>query len=195
MGYKMLSASFSVGEGESRPEFRFHPQINILCGKYAEDVVLNLAGIFSGKSTWDGTAKLLLPTGEELCISVIGGACLAERIVPQRGNSANQVKDFHKLRFLNFRKIGYILDGAKLPEGFGEATDLLLERLQKALTQKDDSPLFICNFLERLDEATDLAVLFEELKYTGRQIFLAVPHFYSIKILEAMYYDKIIYTH
>ena len=194
METRILSASFSVQEGEARTEFHFQPQSNILWGKHAEEIILNLAGIFGGKPTWDGSAKLLLPTGEGLCVSVIDGACLVEGIVPQGETAANRVKDFHKMRFLNFRKIGHILDGAKLPEGFSGAADLLLKKLQNALTQKANSPLFICNFLERLDEATDLISLFEEIKATGRQIFLAVPHFYDIQALEEISRDKIICT-
>ena len=75
-------------------------------------------------------------------------------------------------------------------EEIREAIDLAIDTLK----QKDDCPLFICNFLERLDEAVDLRSIFEALNATGRQVFIAVPHYYEIKELEGMPYDTSIHT-
>lgn len=52
----------------------------------------------------------------------------------------------------------------------------------------DTRQLYICNFLERLDEAVDLRPVLEAMKATGRQAFVAVPHYYSVTQLEEMLY-------
>ena len=87
-----------------------------------------------------------------------------------------------------------ILDGSRLPVGMSGASDLLLDKLNATIAQKDARPLFVCNFLERLDEAVDLQPIFEALNATGRQVFVAVPCYYEIKELEGMSYDKSIHT-
>ena len=56
-------------------------------------------------------------------------------------------------RFLNFKNNSHILDGSRLLMGTSGASDLLLENLNATIAKKDARPLFICNFLERLDEA------------------------------------------
>ena len=45
------------------------------------------------------------------------------------------------------------------------------------------------NFFERLDEAVDLQPITEALNATGRQVFIAVPHYYNMKQMEEMPYD------
>lgn len=94
------------------------------------------------------------------------------------------MKDFHGQPILKVRNNVYLLDGRQLPVGVSGATDLLLKKLGDILAEEDDRPLFVCNFLERLDEAVDLQPVFEALNATGRQIFIAVPHYYNIKTLE-----------
>ena len=71
---------------------------------------------------------------------------------------------------------------------------MLLAKLHDTLAKEDDCPLFVCNFLERLDETVDLKTIFEALNATGRQVFISVPHYYEIKTLEEMPYDTAIHT-
>lgn len=125
-------------------EFRFHPGINILCGRNAEDVILALAGM-------------------TLC-------------------------------FPDLRDHAHLLDGRRLPAGVAGASDLLQKKLREAIDRKDDRPLFVYDFLERLDEAVDLQPVFEALLATQRQMIIAVPQYYNIKALEEMPYETAIHT-
>lgn len=77
-----------------------------------------------------------------------------------------------------------LLDGTRLPAGTSGAGDLLLQKLHATLSEEDRRPLLICNFLERLDEAVDLYPIFQALHANRRQIFIAVPHCYPIKLPE-----------
>ena len=87
-----------------------------------------------------------------------------------------------------------ILDGSRLPDGLDSASDLLLKKLRETIDKGDDRPLFVCNFLERLDEAVDLHPIFQTLNATGRQVFIAVPHYYEINTWEELYLDTAIHT-
>lgn len=89
--------------------------------------------------------------------------------------------------------IAPILDGSRLPDGFDSASDLLLKKLRETIGREDNRPLFVCNFLERLDEAVDLHPIFQTLNATGRQVFIAVPHYYEINTLEELYHDTAIH--
>ena len=77
----------------------------------------------------------------------------------------------------------------KFQKEASESSEELLRKLRDALANEDDLPLFVCNFLERLDEAVDLQSIFEALNATGRQVFIVVPHYYEINTLEEMPYD------
>ena len=88
-----------------------------------------------------------------------------------------------------------IFNGAVLPAGFAGAGDLLLRQLQEILATADDRPLYILNFLERLDESVDPRPMIEALNATGRPIFLAVPPYYPINTLEELPYVTFIRTH
>lgn len=194
MHKRILSASVSVQEGEWTPELRFHSGINILRGQGAEDVVLTLAGIFGGMPRKNGKVEIQWHADASLSISVKDSTCRVERAGTQCMNIAQLVKDFHKYRLLNFRNCAHLLDGASLPEGTSGATNLLLAKLHDTLAKEDDCPLFVCNFLERLDEAVDLKTIFDALNATGRQVFISVPHYYKINTLEEMPYDTAIHT-
>ena len=179
----------SASVGEETSVLRFQPGINILWGQNAEDFLLTLAGIFGGKPRQNLKAETQWNTDTSLFISVTDGACRVERAVPQGESIAQIVKAFHKLRILNFKSRAHLFDGSDLPAGFVGAGDLLLKKLAGVLTQKKACPLFICNFLERLDESVDLQGVLETLNDTGRQVFIAVPHYYNIKQLEELPYD------
>ena len=190
---RILSASISVQEGKWAQKLRFASGINILCGKNAEDAVLSLAGIFGGMPPQNGKAKIQWDTDAVLFVSITDGACGVEGSKPQNGRIAQNVKAFHKQRFLNYDNRTHILDGSDLPAGFLGAGDLLLKKLGDALAQEDDRPLFVYNFLERLDESIDLQPIFEALLATGRQVFVAVPHYYKIEKLEGEEYGATIH--
>jgi hypothetical protein len=194
MSRRILFASVSAQEGTPSPEFPFYPGINILWGQSSEDVVLTLAGIFGGNPTKDGKSTIQWHTGDVIFVNVTDGACGVEGTGTQCRNTAQLIKDFHKYRFLNYRNCTHILDCAQLPVGISGASDLLLKKLRAVPAKKDAQPLFLYNFLERLDEAIDLQPLFKALLATGRQVFIAVPHYYEIKTLEEMPYVTIIRT-
>ena len=189
MNKGIQSASVSAQKEAPFTELRFHPGINILWGADAEDVVLTLAGILGGIPSLNGKAEIQWDADALLFVNIIDGACGVEKVSDQRGRAAQLVKEFHKQRFLNFRNCRHILNGTRLPAGISGASALLLRKLRDALTNEDDLPLFVCNFLERLDEAVDIGEILKALATTGRQIFIAVPHSYQIKISEEMPYD------
>lgn len=183
--------SATVGEGT--PELRFQPGINILWGQNAEDVLLTLAGIFGGMPPQNGKAEILWSTDALLVVSIKDGACGVERSKPQVESVAQIVKEFHKQRFLNFDNRTHIFDGSNIPAGFLGVGDLQLEKLGDTLRKEEDHPLFVYNFLERLDEAVNLKPIFDALNATGRQVFIAVPHYYNIKKLEGNGYGATIH--
>ena len=90
--------------------------------------------------------------------------------------------------------ISPFVDGSRLPDGFDSAGDLLLKKLRETLAKADARPLFICGFLERLDEAVDLCPIFKALNATGRQVFIAAPHYYKLNTWEEIYHDAAIHT-
>ena len=170
---RILSATVSIGE--KTKNMTFSPGINILCGQNTEDVVLTLAGIFFGIPPKPFEAVLNWEDGVTLFVSGADGRVFVNNIKKEQGNSAHLIKAFHKHRFLNFRNKSHILDGSLLPAGTAGASDLLLKKLGDTLVQKEDHPLFICNFLERLDTAVKLQPILDSLTATGRQIFIADP--------------------
>ena len=186
---RILSACVSVQEGVPPAEFRFCHRINILFGQNAEDVVLTLAGVFGGVPPQSFHAALNWKDDTTLFVSGYDGRVFVDSIENKQGDPVRLMKCFYKHRFLNFRKNAHLLDGSRLSAGTSGTGDLLLEKLNATLEKEDDCPLFICNFLERLDEAIDLHPIWEALLATGRQIFIAVPHDNNMKQLEEMHYD------
>ena len=186
---RILSASILIQEEIHAMEFS--SKINILCGRVAEETILTLAGIFGGTPLKAFKAELKWGAGVTLLLSGEDGRVFVNNIKKERGDSAQLIKAFHKHRFLNSRNKTHILDGSQLPAGTSGASDLLLKKLGDTLAQKEDHPLFIYNFLERLDESIDLQPIFKALIATGRQVFIAVPHYYK---MEEMHHDTIIHT-
>lgn len=186
---RILSASVSVQEGKHVQKLRFDSRINILCGQNAEDAALTLAGIFGGIPPKPFEAALNWRDDVTLYVSGYDGRVFVGGIKNEQEDPTRLMKEFHKQRFLNFRNTAHLLDGVQLSEGTSGVGDLLLKKLRNALAIEDDRPLFIINFLERLDEAVDLQSIFEALNATGRQVFIAVPHYYQINALEEIPYD------
>lgn len=189
---RILSATVFIQE--ETHVMAFSSGINILYGQNGEDVLLTLAGIFGGKPIKSFQAELQWQDGVTFLASGEDGHVFVDGINKERGNTAQLMKDFHKHRFLNFRNQTHVLDGSRLPVGTSSASDLLLKKINATIAQKDARSLFICNVLERLDEAVDLQPIFEVLNATGRQVFIAVPHYYEIKELEGMPYDTSIHA-
>lgn len=194
MSKRILSASVSVRKETHSPKFQFQSGINILWGADAEDIDLTLACIFGGIPPLNGKAEIQWDADVSLVISITEGVCGVESARTQGGSTAQLVKDFHKQRYLNFVNSKHILDGSRLPAGISSASELLLKKMRDVLAQEDDRPLFIINFLERLDETVDLRPIFEALNATERQVFIALPHYYKINTLEEMPYDTAIHT-
>lgn len=193
MNKGIQSASVSVQKEAPFTELRFHPGINILWGADAEDVVLTLAGIFGGMPPKSFQAVLNWRDDAILLVSGYDGCVFVDGIKNEKTDPAQLLKEFHKQRFLTFRNTAHLLDGTQLPAGTSGATNLLLAKLHDTLAKEDDCPLFVCNFLERLDETVDLKTIFDALNATGRQVFISVPHYYEIKTLEEMPYDTAIH--
>ena len=193
MSRAIQSASVSVQKEAPFTELRFHPGINILWGADAEDVVLTLAGIFGGMPPKSFQAVLNWRDDAILLVSGYDGCVFVDGIKNEKTDPAQLLKEFHKQRFLTFRNTAHLLDGTQLPAGTSGATNLLLAKLHDTLAKEDDCPLFVCNFLERLDETVDLKTIFDALNATGRQVFISVPHYYEIKTLEEMPYDTAIH--
>ena len=186
---RILYASVSVQEEEQARDLQFDSGINILRGQNAEDAVLTLAGIFGGMPPKSFQAVLNWRDDAILLVSGYDGCVFVDGIKNEKTDPVQLLKEFHKQRFLTFRNTAHLLDGTQLPAGTSGATNLLLAKLHDTLAKEDGRPLFVCNFLERLDEAVDLKSVFDTLTATGRQVFIAVPHYYNIKLLEEMHYD------
>jgi hypothetical protein len=156
MNRKIMSAIVVEGNPLS-----FVPGINILWGEEAEDVLRALVSIFCEEKT--GRAVKAKVTGRS-------GVC------------------FHKHRLLERRDCSCVFYGAVPKHGpcMGESDLRLLQfdTFLRGLRKGDERPLFLCNMLDRLDEAVDLRPIFKALNATGRQVFIAVPPDYKIKALE-----------
>ena len=183
---RILSANILIQEKTYIMEYS--PKINILYGGSGEVVLLTLAGIFNGMPTKVFEAVLQWRDSGMLFISGEDGRVFVDGVDKVQEEPTQLMKAFHKYRFMNFKNNAYILDGSRLPAGTAGASDLLLEKLNTAIVQKDTCPLFICNFLERLDETVDLQTIFEALNTAGRQVFVAVPNYYKIEKLEGKGY-------
>ena len=207
----ILSASIEVLEGVPPLEIQPAPGINILWGENAEAIFWAMAGIFDAYPRENPLypfariqAEIRWPDG--IVYGVVGGdECCGEPGIfldyiqmPGRttGDKGRLAKRFHKRRFQDCRNRRCTFEGeVALTENTAGEGDLLLEEFDRFLhsivLQEIGRPLFIWNFLERLDEAVDLQPIFEALNATGRQVFIAVPHYYK---MEEMNYGTAIYT-
>jgi hypothetical protein len=192
MNRNILSATIAEGN-----QLSFEPGVNILWGDVAEGMLWELASIFSGcKTERMVTARIAWRSGVCYQVTNVGGAVAIEG-VEGAVVTPNMAMRFHKQRFRERRDYACILDGGlpKRSPSMGES-DLRLMQFDtflRGLRKEDDHPLFLCNLLERLDEAVDLHPIFEALNTTGRQVFIAVPHYYKLKTLEEMPYDATIH--
>ena len=63
-----------------------------------------------------------------------------------------------------------------------------IEIVKEETESGDDRPIYIFNFFERLDEATDITPFIETLASLGRQVFVGVSNTYPIERFES---DKV----
>ena len=206
---KILSAAVSTQEWTS--QITPTAGINILWGENAEQIFRALAGILD---IWPKERLVQEPISVQAEICWSDGAiygisgekhnatqCIGVKYIknPTVRNEWDLVKRFHKQRFHDARKTDCFFDGnqVKRTQSLGEG-DLILDGFYAFINavpeQEKGRPLFLCNFLERTDEAVDLQPVFDALLATERQIFIAVPQYYEIKLLEGMTYDTIFCT-
>ena len=189
MHRKIIKASIFLPQKPPLRDLGFAPGINILRGEQAQTAVRILAGIFGDYCPGTVEAELCWQPGIRVFVSGGERTVFVDRVELQGEDPAQKEKAFHKTRFL-CRVMGpYVLDGAEPSVGFFGEGEGLLRKLRSLLEKPDRRPLFVYNFLERLDEAVDLQPIFEALNATGRQVFIAVPHYYNMKQLEEMPYD------
>lgn len=180
MEKQILSASVFLREDTPALQITPVPGVNLLWGQNAEAVLLTLAGIFGGYPPQNAKVEILWHWDARIIVGAADGACVVHRVRTQYDEPVLLEKAFHKKRFLRCRKTGHLFNGTELPAGFAGAGELLLEKFQSFLAAEGDTPLFICNFLERLDRSVDLQPLLAALLSTGRQVFIAVPQYYPL---------------
>lgn len=99
------------------------------------------------------------------------------------GEKADKV--FWEIRGVQSRSC--LFDGRHAPKAcMGESDALLVGFHSFLATQQDNRTLFLCDFLERLDESIDLNPIFDALIATGKQVFIALPHTYPIERINAL---------
>ena len=193
-------------------------QINFLQGRDAEGFLLALAGLFGGlpengfHSMEEYEVKAAVVWTDGLSCTLGARFSKEEKAVwvhsvddtksTLSAHSPEKVKAIHKRRFRNGTNTTHIFDNTSKSgnlDRLGESDEtlrrfqLFLQEAQRCSMPGDTRPLFLSNFLERLDEAVDLQPIFEALNATGRQVFIAVPHYYKIEKLEGKEYGATIH--
>lgn len=194
-------------------------QINFLQGRDAEGFLLALAGLFGGlpekgfHSMEEYEVKAAVVWTDGLSCTLGARFSKEEKAVwvhsvddtksTLSAHSPEKVKAIHKRRFRNGTNTTHIFDNTSKSgnlDRLGESDEtlrrfqLFLQEAQRRSLLGDMRPLFLYSFLERLDETVDLHPIFNALTATGRQVFIAVPHSYQIKISEEMPYDTAVHT-
>ena len=59
-----------------------------------------------------------------------------------------------------------------------------IEIVKEESAKGDVRPIYIFNFFERLDEATDITPFIESLASLGRQVFVGIPNNYPLERFE-----------
>ena len=196
----ILSASVSIQEENSMVQIRPSPGVNILCGNNAEDIFWSLASIVdiysSDRSQVYTTVNAELRWSDGVIYGVYGKVRDAKNhmvvdYVKGLGEEDPRylVKRLHKQRYRDVRDSlclfnGCLLDNSRMlgeSEAILEAFHSFIERVP---VQKNGRPLFLCNFLERLDGSVDLLPLLDELAILNRQAFILLPEGCSIEHME-----------
>lgn len=182
-------------------------EINVLRGENAEAVFWLTAGLFDifsvektplpaaflrAKIRWPGEVVYSV-SGHDLQ----GKLCLCvDYVHNSTAGREHLIKCFHKQRFPDARVSGDLFDGQHIDKTLpmGES-DLILAAfhrfVQKIPQQENGRPLFLCNFLERLDAAVELTPIFQALQATGRQVFILLSPTYPP---QALPHDAAVHT-
>lgn len=200
-------------------EFQTHSYINFIRSKEPEGFLLALAGLFGGlPENQLHNLREYLVTADILWedqSSCVLHACLNQwenpvcvystdgMPAPLSVQLAKKVNALHKRRFRRGCDCSHIFPGkSRVPVSapLGESDEILqgfslfLQETHQRSKFGDTRPLFLYNFLERLDGAVDTGKILTALADTGRQVFIAVPHYYQINTREDIPYDAAIYT-
>lgn len=196
----ILSASLSLPADKSTIEVKPSPGVNILCGNNAEEIFWSLAGIVdiysSDHSQTPTTVTAELRWSEGVTYGVTGKASegrnqMVVDYVKGVGEEDPRylVKRLHKQRYRDVRDSFCLFNGCGLdnPNMLSESDAILASFhsfIEKLPDQKNGRPVFLLNFLERLDRSVDILPFFEELAATGRQAFVLIPDNCTIPNIE-----------
>lgn len=219
MHSRITSASVRECRTDRILDIRPSPQINFLQGRDAEGFLLALAGLFGGlpgncfhsMEEYEVRANVVWidNLSGKLCACCSKGeqAVWVQSVEDTKSglsaNSPQKMKAILKRRFRNGTNTTHIFDNKSRSgncELLGESDETLrrfsvfLEETRLRSALGDIRPLFLYNFLERLDEAVDIGEILKALATIGRQVFIAASHSYQIKTLEDMPYDTAIHT-
>jgi len=200
MARLILSASLMLPGEEALIQVKPSPGINILCGNNAEAVFRSLAGIVDIYSSDHSQAAITVNSELRWSDGVIYG------VTGKASENRNQmvvdyvkslcgkdprylVKRLHKQRYRDVRDSSCLFNGYRLdnPHMLSES-DLILESfrcfIEMLPDQQNGRPVFLFNFLERLDSAVDPLPLLADLSATGRQVFILLSGNYTIPNIE-----------
>lgn len=191
MARLILSASLMLPGEEALIQVKPSPGINILCGNNAEEIFWRLSGIvdvyssdhFQAPTTV--SAELRWSDGVTYGINSKASEGRNQMVVDYVKGVGDEdprylVKRLHKQRYRDVRDNLCLFNGCRLdnPNMLSESDAILTSFhsfIEKLPDQKNGRPVFLLNFLERLDRAVDILPILEDLTATGRQVFVLSP--------------------
>lgn len=196
----ILSASLWLPAENSTIQVKPSPGVNILCGNNAEEIFWRLSGIvdvyssdhFQAPTTI--SAELRWSDGVTYGINSKASEGRNQMVVDYVKGVGEEdprylVKRLHKQRYRDVRDNLCLFNGCRLdnPNMLSESDAILTSFhsfIEKLPNQKNGRPVFLFNFLERLDSAVDPLPLLAELSATGRQVFILLSGNYTIPNIE-----------
>lgn len=196
----ILSASLSLPAENSTIQVKPSPGVNILCGNNAEEIFWRLSGIvdvyssdlFQAPTTV--SAELRWSDGVTYGINSKASEGRNQMVVDYVKGVGEEdprylVKRLHKQRYRDVRDNLCLFNGRRLdnPNMLSESDAILTSFhsfIEKLPDQKNGRPVFLLNFLERLDRAVDILPILEDLTATGRQVFVLLPDNCTIPNIE-----------
>ena len=196
----ILSASLSLPAENSTIQVKPSPGVNILCGNNAEEIFWRLSGIvdvyssdhFQAPTTV--SAELRWSDGVTYGINSKASEGRNQIVVDYVKGVGEEdprylVKRLHKQRYRDVRDNLCLFNGCRPdnPNMLSESDAILASFhsfIEKLPDQKNGRPIFLLNFLERLDRAVDILPCLEELTATGRQVFVLLPDNCTIPNIE-----------
>lgn len=196
----ILSAFLSMPADKSTIEVKPSPGVNILCGNNAEEIFWSLAGIVDiyssdhSQTPTTVTAEVRWPEGVTYGVTGKASEGRNQMVVDYVKGVGEEdprylVKRLHKQRYRDVRDSFCLFNGCRLdnPNMLSESDAILAsfhDFIEKLPDQKNGRPVFLLNFLERLDRAVDILPFFKELATTGRQAFVLIPDNCTIPNIE-----------